>query len=151
MRRTWGITQSELGRKVGLAHDTISLWENGYTELEESDKKRLLDELHKLVDGKRAKLGLPREKGVPLNSLATVIHYSDPVKKQRDVAAKDEGITLRDEIIANQYEIIANSKEIIKELQQEIARLELLNKEIGESEDGEIQALRKHLEQKKHW
>ncbi len=137
-RREWRITQVELAHKLNLASDTISLWENGYVELEDSEEERLGEELDKLIEQKRVKLGLPAEKSemVPLSALAGPRKDTDfqPLHKKVEASLK---------------EIIANQKEIIEEYEAEIARLELLNKETSESKDREIQALREQLETKK--
>ena len=41
LRCWYGITQAELGRKCGLSHDSISLFENGYFELDRSERTRM--------------------------------------------------------------------------------------------------------------
>ena len=65
LRCWYGITQAELGRKCGLSHDSISLFENGYFELDRSEQTRMDKALEDMISQKRAKLGLPPAAVIP--------------------------------------------------------------------------------------
>jgi DNA-binding XRE family transcriptional regulator len=55
-RQTWGIAQSELARRVGIAQGTVSLFENGYLVLNPENSKKLERVLAALVKQKRSRL-----------------------------------------------------------------------------------------------
>jgi len=59
-RRSWGVTQSELARAIKKPEDTISLFENGYIELDAEELDNLNNALSALVNKKRAKAGLSK-------------------------------------------------------------------------------------------
>lgn len=155
-RKEWGITQLELADKADMAEDSISLFENGYVELESEELRSLYSALNSLVDKKRSKLGIPKPEGVPLSSLASLA-IASPVQRQvsteerlrKQVELLEEALSSRKEAGAALEKVRAIQDEIIEELKTEIARLELLNKELGESKDRELQSLREQLEAKK--
>jgi hypothetical protein len=92
---------------------------------------------------------------VPLASLAS-LRGARPVQRpasleeqlRKEVELLREALASRKKVETISEEVRANLKEIIEEYKSDITRLELLNKEIGESKDREIQSLREQLQAK---
>jgi transcriptional regulator with XRE-family HTH domain len=147
LRKAYGITQEELARRTGMTQAAISLFENGYNPKKEKDSilsASMLAVLDKLVGERDPHV----KRGVPLASLAQPVRRSPEEQLRKEVELLREALASRKKVETISEEIRANQNEIIEEYKSEIARLELLNKEISESKDREIQTLREQLEAK---
>jgi len=151
LRKSYGITQEELARRAGMTQAAISLFENGWDALDPQEAKQLYAACEELVRERDHS----RPSGVPLASLAS-LRGARPVQRpasleeqlRKEVELLREALASRKKVETISEEVRANLKEIIEEYKSDITRLELLNKEIGESKDREIQSLREQLQAK---
>ena len=140
-RRSWGITQAELARTAEMAEDVISLFENGYTELDPSELARVTKALTALINKKRAKVG----RLVPLKSLLR------PLPVEQAPAQKEEAHDARGVLLKANADLKRQVADLqgIREIQaKQIANLETqcLNlEEIATLRHAQIEGLKRKL------
>jgi predicted transcriptional regulator len=138
-RQSAGLTQRQLARKARIPRNKLIKFESGKIDLTNEETARWWQAIRDAANAKKQE-----------DPYRQIEALSEVLKKREEVLkSKDEMIAAKNNIIAAADKIEAISKEIIEELKTEIARLELLNKEISESKDREIQTLREQLEAKK--
>lgn len=137
-RRSWGVTQSELARAIKKPADTISLFENGYIELDAEELEQLNKALTVLVNKKKAKAGLSKlqsslvdrepESFGKVTSLASLKSFAPKRTEAEKEAAglRDEYVKHLEKLNETLTKMISAYQEHEKEQDAEIANLNKL-------------------------